>query len=157
MAWSEQSNDEMFNGFVDLSIDRLRADTHTQPPVPSARHLVIAAGCAARDAQERWMLVDATSPARSTVLHADATEVASTHRTADTNRYRLLGAADFASVDDLLAAGERALFTTAPRANTTAVLREGRSVAVKGVLVGGEEPAINLVSVWPVPGACATR
>ncbi|MGE3959754.1 MAG: hypothetical protein AB7H96_23780 [Vicinamibacterales bacterium] len=156
--WSEQSTDEMFNGFIDLSIDRHhldgREDDRTEPP-PSP--LVIVTGCASRERDGRWVLDRATSPARSTVVHADALEVASARRTPDENRYRLHGTADFAPVVDLLAAGDRAAFTTTATANTTRVLEPGRSVGVKGVLVGGAEPAINLVSAWPVAGACDAR
>lgn len=156
VQWSEQSTDEMFNGFVDLSVDRFgvgsAAGIATLPPT---RPLVVAAGCAAQSADGAWTLTHATSPARSTIGHADAAEVGATRRTPDDNHYRLLGAADFANVDALLAAGDRAQFTTRATANATGQLRVGASVGVKGVLIGGAEPAINLVSVWPVPGTCA--
>ena len=155
VQWSEQSTDEMFNGFVDLSVDRFGVESVAAGVPAPTRPLVVAAGCATQSADGAWTLTRATSPARSTIGHADATEVASTRRTPDNNRYRLLGAADFADVDALLAAGDRAQFTTRTTANATGQLRVGASVGVKGVLIGGAEPAINLVSVWPVPGTCA--
>lgn len=155
VQWSEQSTDEMFNGFVDLSVDRFGVETAAHAPASApTRPLVVVAGCAAQSAGGAWTLTRATSPARSTIGHADASEVASTRRTPDENRYRLLGAADFADVDTLLAAGDRARFTTRTTANATGQLGVGASVGVKGVLIGGAEPAINLVSVWPVPGSC---
>lgn len=154
VQWSEQSADEMFNGFVDLSIDRLGLGASAAASGVPARPLVIAAGCATRTPGGGWNLTRATSPARSTITHADATEVATARRTADENRYRLVGTAEFVDANELLATGDRAAFTTATSANVTAQLREGASVGVKGVLIGGTEPAINLVSVWPVPGSC---
>lgn len=155
VQWSEQSTDEMFNGFIDLAIDRF--GTSVAPADPSlspARPLVVAAGCAITDADGRWLLVRATTPARTTIGHADAGEMAATRRTPDQNRYLLLGAADFTGPDESLTAGDRATYLSRNTTNATGLLVRGRSVAVKGVLVGEVEPAINLVSVWPVPGRC---
>ncbi len=154
VQWSEQSDDEMFNGFIDLAVDRFGTAAASDPQLPSASPLVVAAGCLAMDADGRWRLGSATAPARSSIVHADAGEMASTTRTSDQNRYRLFGTAEFASPEEAVAEGTRAMYLTRDTVNATGLLVHGRSVAVKGVLVGGLDPAINLVSVWPVPGAC---
>jgi hypothetical protein len=163
--WGEQSSDEMFNGFVDLSIDRFdvrhgtgrgtASATGAVPPGPKVP-LVLVTGCAARDDEGRWILSNASAPAVSTVVHADADErLAMGAFPLQGRRYRLIGIADFGSVDEFLTAGQRAQFTDRQGANATGQLRSGRKIGVKGLLIDGSPDArLNVVSVRSLAETC---
>jgi hypothetical protein len=123
-----------------------------QPTVP----IVLAAGCASRTPDGTWTLASASALRRSSIVHADAREFEEARRLPiGTARYRLIGTAEFASVDDLLSTGQRAQFTTAETANATGQLRDGRRVAVKALLIAAaQEQRLNLLSVQPVSDSC---
>ena len=154
--WSEQSWDEMFNGFIDLSVDafdvRLDASPSQQPEAP----IVMAVGCAARLPTGSWTLTNASDVELSPTLHADAKEVAESRMMRPgKNQYQLAGTAEFVSTAELLQAGERARYSDAATANATGQLRNGIMVGVKAVAATGTgERRLNLVSVWPIAAAC---
>jgi hypothetical protein len=159
--WSEQSTDEMFNGFVDLSIDKLDVRREREqgatrnalanPTIP----IVTAVGCVQRGADGSEMLTKASAPKASVVVHADAAEIAAARSTpTGSGRYRLIGTAEFGTEGELLAEGQRALFTRDISANATNALRTGRKVAVKGLLIPGSPASLNLLSVQPFPDSC---
>jgi hypothetical protein len=158
--WSEQSTDEMFNGFVDLSIDkldvRLERDRDTRAALSNpAIPIVTAVGCFEPDAAGRGMLTHASAAKPSDVVHADASEIANARDTPlGTDRYQLIGTPEFGSVDQLLAQGQRALFTRDVSANATDALRSGRKVAVKGLLIPGSPAVLNLLSVQQMADKC---
>jgi len=159
VIWSEQSTDEMFNGFVDMSIDKMdvRVEGHrtsgglAAPKIP----LVIAVGCVAVDAAGTQSLTNAVVVRESHVLHTDADEVAGA-RNAGSGRetYRLAGTADFSPVGALLGTGQRALFTSEASANTTGALVPGRRVVVKALMIPGTPPTLNLLSVQSAADNC---
>jgi hypothetical protein len=179
--WGEQTSDEMFNGYVDLSIDKMDVRLEhrpagnspaTPPPIgnspatPSARGnspdipppkvpIVTVVGCVTRSGGVE-MLTRASPPTTSTIVHADAQEIADARETPlGSNRYRLIGTAEFGSIDNLLATDQRALFTRAATANVTNSLRDGPKLTIKGLLIAGvPEPVLNVLSVQPVAGAC---
>jgi hypothetical protein len=160
--WAEQSWDEMFNGYVDLSIDKmdLRREPMRLPFTATASASVkvpevTTVGCVSRIDGE-WMLTKAREPRVSNIPHADAAEIAAAERSpSGVARYRLIGTAEFASANELLSRGQRAAFTRAGSANVTDALQEGRKVFVKALLIPGT-PAqtLNLLSVQPVAGTC---
>jgi mono/diheme cytochrome c family protein len=159
VVWSEQSTDEMFNGFVDMSIDkmdvRFEGNRTVGEPVAPRIPLVMAVGCVATDAAGTPLLTNATIVRQSHVLHADADEIAQARNAAlGRDTYRLVGTADFSPVGELLATGQRALFTSDVSANTTAALMPRRKVAVKALMISGTPATLNLVSVQPAPDDC---
>jgi hypothetical protein len=159
VMWSEQSTDEMFNGFVDLSIDkldvRLERDSKNAAPSKPAIPIVTAVGCVERTTDGVVLLTNASAPKTSVVVHADAAEIADARRTPlGTERYRLAGTAEFGTISDLLATGQRRLFTRDITANATNALRPASKVAVKGLLIAGTPPTLNLLSAAPLADSC---
>ena len=167
--WSEQTIDEMFNGYVDLSIDRMdvRLEAKAVPPTAAGVVSVIptgapkvpmvnVVGCFSRTADGAGVLTNGSEARGSTILHADEREVADARATGlGTRRYRLVGAAEFGSTSDLLAQGQRAQFTRDTTANVTASLVNGRKVAVKGLLIpGSPSAALNILSAQPLADSC---
>jgi hypothetical protein len=160
--WGEQTSDEMFNGYIDMSIDKMDVRLEGKPaadrPDLSAPKvpIVTVVGCVGRDAGGIEMLTNATVPKTSLLMHADEQEVAEARETPlGRNRYRLIGTADFGSVDELLSKGQRALFTEAATANVTGSLQDGRKLAVKGLLVPGDpEARLNVLSAQPIADTC---
>jgi hypothetical protein len=160
--WSEQTIDEMFNGYVDMSIDRMdvrleatqgapRSDA-SSPKVP----MVNVVGCFSPTTDGAGVLTNASDAKVSAILHADAQELAAARATLlGAKRYRLLGTADFGSTGELLWQGQRAQFTREQTANTTASFTRGRKVAVKGLLIpGSPEVALNVLSAQPLADSC---
>jgi hypothetical protein len=123
-----------------------------KPQVP----LVMVVGCASRAGDGAWMLTNASEPKTSSIVHADASEVeAATRVPLGNSRYRLIGTAEFASVDELLEQGQRALFTSREIANATEQLMDGHKVSVKALLITApNERRLNLLSVQSVGDAC---
>ena len=160
--WGEQTSDEMFNGYIDLSIDKMDVRLEGKPaagrPDLSAPKvpIVTVVGCFSRGAGGIEMLTSATVPKTSSIMHADEQEVAEARETPlGSNRYRLIGTADFGSADDLMSKGQRALFTDAATANVTRSLQDGRKLAVKGLLIPGvPEARLNVLSAQPIADTC---
>jgi hypothetical protein len=123
-----------------------------KPQVP----LVIVVGCAARAGNGGWMLTNASEPKESSIVHADATEVEAMARMPLGNRrYRLIGIAEFTSIDELLEQGQRALFTSRESANASGQLMDGHKVSVKALLITAlNERRLNLLSVQSVGDTC---
>jgi hypothetical protein len=160
--WGEQTDDEMFNGYVDLSVDKMDVRLENNPAAdrpdisPPKVRMVTVTGCFSRTDLGTAMLTRASSPRTSAILHADDEEIAEARETPlGTNRYLLLGTAEFGSVDQLIAAGQRAMFTTPTTANVTGGLKVGRKIAAKALLIPGTpEPRLNLLSVQPIDDSC---
>jgi hypothetical protein len=160
--WSEQSWDEMFNGYVDLSIDRMDVrlesgdgadrESTSRASVP----IVTTVGCVGRGVDNREMLTNASEATPSAIVHADAEEIGEAgERPLGTHRYRLAGTAEFGSVSQLLSRGQRSLFTRESTANATNSLRAGHKVFVKGLLISQKpDPILNLLSVESLSDAC---
>jgi hypothetical protein len=160
--WGEQTLDEMFNGYIDLSIDKMDVRLESRPPAgrpdlsaPKVP-IVTIVGCLSRAAGGVPMLTRASAPKPSSIVHADEQELADARSTPlGANRYRLIGIADFGSIDELMSAGQRAEFTRAVTANVTDSLRDGRKLAVKGLLIPGTpETRVNLLSAQPIAESC---
>ena len=159
IAWSEQSWDEMFNGYVDLSIDRMDVRTEgrdgvggSTPKIP----IVTATGCLTRGADGVALLTQASPAKHSLIVHADAKEIADARSAPlGTHRYRLVGTAEFGSVEGMLSSGQRALYTRTDTANTTGSFVTGRTIAVKGLLIASDpEPTLNLLSAQSLGVTC---
>jgi hypothetical protein len=67
----------------------------------------------------------------------------------------MIGTADFVSADELLAEGQRRLFTTRETANVTGQLQAGRKLAVKALLIRAEdEDRLNVLTVQSIADTC---
>ena len=118
--------------------------------------LVIVVGCATRTAEGTWMLTNATDGIESKVLFLSAKEIEDgKKKTLGNNRYKLLGAAEFVTKEELLKNEKRAEFTRQDVANATGQLQDGRKLIVKGLLITvPNEKRLNLVSVQQVADTC---
>jgi hypothetical protein len=161
VLWGEQTSDEMFNGYVDLSIDRMDVRLEkaagavsremSTPKVP----IVTVVGCVSRSANFE-VLTRASAPRTTAVVHADAREIAEAQDIPlGTNRYQLVGTADFGSTADLLSRGQRAMFTQEAGANATNSIQDGRKLAIKGLLIPSvPEPTLNVLSAQSGAETC---
>ena len=124
----------------------------SKPKVP----LVSVVGCANRDADGSWLLTRATDGTETQQLYTSTKEIeeAKTRRLG-TNRYKLVGTAEFGTREDLLKTQQRAEFTRPEVANATGQLQDGRKLVVKGLLiVMPTEKRLNLVSVQQLAETC---
>ncbi len=71
-----------------------------------------------------------------------------------TRSYELIGVADFVDVAASRKIGVRGEILAASRVNATGVLTAGRKIAVKGLLIEGAPPRINLTSVVSLDRQC---
>lgn len=124
----------------------------SKPKVP----LVRVVGCASRTTEGTWILTNATDGLESKPLFLSAREVEEAKRAAlGSNRYRLLGTAEFLTKEELLKQGQRAEFTRRDVANATGQLQDGRKLVVKGLLITSPtEKRLNLVSVQQLAATC---
>ena len=138
-------------------VEAQRRDLSNLPPgVKPKVPLVIAVGCANHASDGSWMLINATQGQVSAIMHADPVEREDAKKLPlGANRYRLIGTAEFASVDELLKQGQRSQFTTKETANTNGQLQDGHKIGVKALLIEGpNERRLNLVSVWSIADTC---
>ena len=159
--WAEQSWDEMFNGYVDLSIDKMDVRLETKPGADRAdlstpkAPIVTVVGCVSRGADGVEMLTKASKARITAIVHADSREIAEArHTPLGTNRYRLIGTADFSSERELLSHGQRALFTRESTANVTNTLRDGHRLFVKALAIPGADARLNLLSAQSIADTC---
>lgn len=104
----------------------------------------------------QWWLTSATDPTVSregvfTTVDIDTAKKAPR----GTRAFRLIGEADYLDAEGLLKTQRRAEFTRAEQVNAPGVLRDGRTVLVKGLLITGGEERINLLQVAAVADSCS--
>ena len=119
--------------------------------------IVRAVGCAsAGSAPGDWTLANATEPAGVRSPFKSTTEVEELATEPLANKtYKLLGTAEFVSVERLLRRSPRAEFTAGESANATGTLRNGYKVVVRGLLLDPDGNArINLTSVQILAESC---
>ena len=119
--------------------------------------IIRAVGCAsAGSAPGDWTLTNATEPTVVTIPFTSTTEIEELATEPLANKtYKLLGTAEFVSVERLLRQSRRAEFTAGESANATGTLRDGYKVAVRGLLLDPDGNArINLTSVQILAESC---
>ncbi len=119
--------------------------------------IVRAVGCAsAGSAPGDWTLTNATEPTVVTSPFTSTTEIEELATEPLANKtYKLLGTAEFVSVERLLRQSQRAEFTAGESANTTGTLRDGYKVVVRGLLLDPDgDVRINLTSVQILAESC---
>lgn len=119
--------------------------------------IVRAVGCAsAGSAPGDWTLTKATEPTVVTSPFTSTTEIEELATEPLANKaYKLLGTAEFVSVERLLRQSQRAEFTAGKSVNATGTLRDGYKVVVRGLLLDPDGNArINLTSVQALAQSC---
>lgn len=123
-----------------------------KPPVS----LVTVVGCANRASDGTWQLTRATAGTAVKQAYSSTKEIEEAKKAAlGTNRYKLVGTAEFSTKDELLKTQQRGEFTRPEVANATGVLQDGRKVVVKGLLITtSSDKTLNLMSVQKVDDTC---
>jgi hypothetical protein len=118
--------------------------------------LVSVVGCASRTADGSWVLTNATNGVETKQLFMSAKEIEDARKLAPgSNRYVLVGTADFVNKEELLKQGQRAEFTRPQVANATGQLQDGRKLVTKGLLTtASNEKRLNLVAVQQLADSC---
>lgn len=117
--------------------------------------IVKSVGCVEKDG-ESWFLTAASEPEETEYPFASALEVRDAHDVAlGSNRFELVGVADFLDAEGLLALHQRAEHTAPESVNATGELAEGRKVAVKGLYITSVTPhRLNLTSAFSLTDTC---
>jgi hypothetical protein len=118
--------------------------------------VVLAVGCARAGAQTNtWILSHAgerTESPRPGITTDEMKQLPA--RPLGDNTYELIGVADFVDPDTSRTIGVRGQILTRSRVNATGMLASGHKVAVKGLLIQGPQPRINLTSVADLGPRC---
>ena len=130
----------------------LRAQEKDKPKVD----LVSAVGCATRGADDAWILTNASEATMTPqAITTEEDLEAARAQALGTNRYRLIGTAEFGSAEELLRDPVRAQVTARGSENATGQLQNGRKVLVKGLLINAPtEKRLNLTSVRSLSDIC---
>lgn len=117
--------------------------------------IVKSVGCVEKDGGS-WFLTAAADPEETEYPFASALEVRDARDAAlGSNRFELVGVADFLDAEGLLSLHRRAEFTAPESVNATGQLAEGHKVAVKGLYITSVEPhRLNLTSVFSLAATC---
>ena len=117
--------------------------------------LVSVVGCV-ETADGLWFLYRATEPKATQAAYATEADVEEARSaTLGSNRFELIGVADFLDAEGLLALHQRAEVTAPESVNSTGQLALGTKVAVKGLHIQTVEPSrLNLTSVISLAGTC---
>ena len=128
-----------------------RQTNQTKPTVP----LVSAVGCV-DTADGSWFLSRATEPKETQAPFATEADVEEARNaTLGSNRFELIGVAEFLDVEGLLALHQRAEFTAPESVNATGQLVSGTKVAVKGLhITAAGLSRLNLTSVISLADTC---
>ncbi len=123
-----------------------------KPQVP----LVTVVGCANRAPDGTWQLTRATTGTAVKQAYSSTKEIEEAKKVVlGTNRYKLVGTAEFSTKEELLKTQQRGEFTRPEVANATGALQDGRKLVVKGLLITApNERTLNLVSVQKLDDIC---
>lgn len=129
-----------------------RQESRARPQVPT----VVVVGCAAAGPSPAiWLLQRAServegAGAAMTVAERTTAEKAPLGKAT----YELIGVADFLTNEESHRVGSRKDLYALEQVNGSGALRSGAQVAVKGLLIAGTTPRINLTSVVQINAAC---
>lgn len=180
--WSEQTWDEMYNAWTEITYDaetnpNLNASEFRKAQQEASKNnpLTTVVGCVAPGATPvSWRMTSAAKlvmPAKNNggpELTGEAAAFRVNHNvtkdereaaaklTAGTDSFELIGVADFVSPEQALAFETRKALYPVQRINSTGALAPNRRVAAKGVWIAGSPNRINLTSVVVLDGNCGT-
>lgn len=123
----------------------------TEPTV----RIIHTIGCATMEGTN-WFVTSATDPTESEEPYTSDVEVADAQNASlGSNRFQLVGVAEFLDVEGLLNQFERSDFTARDSVNASGQLVAGHKVAVKGLFIENADPKrLNLTSVVSLAEAC---
>ncbi len=170
--WSEQTWDEMYNAWTEITYDG-ETDVMATATERRARNLAASStnpiatvvGCAAPGADPlRWTLTGASrivapaapgaAPPRvaPNLTKADSEAAAAVAPGAET--FELLGVSDFVTPEQSLQNPVRKALYPIERVNATGALASGKRVVAKGVWIAGSPARVNLTSVVQLETSC---
>jgi hypothetical protein len=174
--WSEQTWDEMYNAWTELTYDgEVAAAAKSSEARERARAaslknpITTVVGCAMPGTPLKWSLTNASrlpaaaaapsangGPATPRVTHNITKEegAAAAKLAGGDETFELVGVSDFVTDEQSLQNPVRKSLYPLARVNATGALVSGRRVAAKGVFIPGSPNRINLTSVVPVEGSC---
>ena len=128
---------------------------HEQDPSEPTVPIVQAIGCAEGDGRT-WFLTRASDPAETLAPFASTDEIAAAQQVPlGSNRFQLIGVAEFLDIEGLLDEFDRSDFTARESVNATGQLSGGRKLLVKGLHLQDSDPQrINLTSVTSLADPC---
>ena len=112
-------------------------------------------GCATVEGTT-WFITNATDPAETEAPFTSDAEVEDAQNAfLGSNRFQLIGVAEFLDVEGLLDQFQRSDFTARESVNASGQLVAGHKVAVKGLFIEDDDPKrINLTSVISLAESC---
>jgi hypothetical protein len=181
--WSEQTWDEMYNAWTEITYDaetnpNLNASEFRDAQQQASKNnpMTIAVGCVAPgDSPLVWRMTNASkftpiaakeSQARAESLSPEAAafrvshnvtkeeKEAAANQAAGSQSFELVGVADFVSPEQALKIETRKALYPIERLNSTGALAPNRRVAAKGVWIPGSPTRINLTSVVVLSESC---
>ena len=134
-----------------VAVEALQDPDLTSPTV----QIVQTVGCATADGTS-WYLTNATDPVEAEAPFASNAEMEAAEAVAlGSNRFHLIGVAEFLDIEGLLNQFQRGDFTARESVNATGQLVAGHKVTVKGLFIEDTEPQrINLTSVISLGESC---
>lgn len=123
----------------------------TEPTV----RIIQTIGCATVEGTN-WFVTSATDPAETEEPFTNDPEVEDAQNASlGSNRFQLIGVAEFLDVEGLLNQFQRSDFTARDSVNASGQLVAGHKVAVKGLFIEDADPKrLNLTSVISLAEAC---
>ena len=134
-----------------IAVEALQDPDLTSPTV----QIIQTIGCATVEGTS-WYLTNATDPVEAEAPFASNAEMEAAEAAAlGSNRFHLIGVAEFLDVEGLLNQFQRGDFTARESVNATGQLVAGHKVTVKGLYIEDTDPQrINLTSVISVGESC---
>ena len=121
--------------------------------------MVQSVGCVSREAgtPPTWWLTSATDATETETPYASNNEIEGLRNASPgSNRFQLIGVADFLDAEGALNQFQRGDFTASESVNATGQLVAGHRVAVKGLFLEATDPQrINLTSVISLADSCS--
>jgi len=177
--WSEQTWDEMYNAWTEITYDsetnpNLNASEFRTAQQEASKNNPITAvvGCVAPGSSSvAWRMTNAAKveppPSKEQGASPEATSFRANHnvtkdekeaaakQVAGSDTFELIGVADFVSPEEALKFETRKALYPVDRVNSTGALAPNRRVAVKGVMIPGSPARINLTSVVVLSESCS--
>ena len=183
--WSEQTWDEMYNAWTEITYDaetdpNLNTSEFRKAQQEASKNnpITTVVGCVAPGSSPlSWRMTNAAklaplppkeAPSGPDAGRAEAGPVRASHnvtkdekevaakQAAGADTFELVGVADFVSPEEALKFETRKALYPVERVNSTGALAPNRRVAAKGVWIPGSPNRINLTSVAVLDGSCGT-
>ncbi len=127
-----------------------------QDPEPPTVPIVQSIGSAEVE-RTTWFLTRATEPTESDTPYSSDSEIEEAQTVSlGSNRFQLIGVAEFLDVEGLLDQFQRADFTARESVNSTGQLKAQHKLLIKGLYIQDADPSrINITSVINLADSCS--